>query len=52
MTPWVLLFLTWLLAAMVELALLRLEPPVPTTNCRMPRAGSATPAGVCGAKRS
>ena len=27
-------------------------PPVPTVNCRIPRCGSSTPAGLCGAKRS
>jgi hypothetical protein len=30
----------------------RLRPPVPTTNDRMPRAASARPSGVMGAKRS
>ena len=30
----------------------RLRPPVPTTNWRMPRALSRTPLAFCGAKRS
>ena len=28
------------------------DPPVPAMISRIPKAGSATPAGVCGAKRS
>jgi hypothetical protein len=41
---------TTLLAATVAIEVW-LAPPVPTVISSMPLTGSATPAGVCGAKR-
>ena len=42
---------TWLLAFGDEIEVQK-APPVPTTNCRMPRALSSCPLGFWGAKRS
>ena len=51
-TPHVTLFRASLLAMGVGASPARPVPPVPATNSRMPKFGSSTALGLCGANRS